>query len=163
LEKKTGLGTSNAERKNARRHAGVSFDGVAFSSGDIENEYIFQEKAFCIDLKLSYVYNRLQAAQSAQDLGGVFSDPDLKLNLIFGGLFSDLAQKDTSRNESDMLSTDEFVDVFSEHYLSIAMNEKQMKALMHFVSFTNSYNNFRHGVLNKHFYGEDCKRFTEME
>jgi len=51
---------------------------------ELANEYIFQDKAFCIDLIAQVTLNKLKAQQ--QD--PLFKQPDLKLDLVIGGLWN---------------------------------------------------------------------------
>lgn len=49
------------------------------------NEYIFQKKKFSIDCNFQFTLNRLLALKLNPD----FKDPNVSINLIFGGLFKD--------------------------------------------------------------------------
>ena len=52
------------------------------------NEYVFQDKRFCIDLIAQVTLNKLKAMQIDPD----FDQPDLKLDLVIGGLWDNKVQ-----------------------------------------------------------------------
>ena len=69
----------------------MRFDSAHRPQGRIVNEYIFKEQKFTIDCNLQFVLNRPMALKLNPD----FNEPNVVVNLIFGGFFKDRAPSST--------------------------------------------------------------------
>lgn len=162
--------------KRTFEDSAVRFTSIGGLVGNL-NKYILRDQPFSLDTRLQFTMDKKKAMKDNPD----FKEPDVLLDMIFGGLFK---SSHRSRPESAatriMQKTDESVhfnihnlrdlrtpalnlshpEEAQDESLSLLLDEQQLKAALHFMTFMACYSDFSNGVIQSQFYSKNCKQLS---